>query len=68
MDGASNDFDFPSEGIQPLIYNLAWSLAPEYGIPPTDRKVLETEAKYWHEYALSMGSEEGGIFFKPATR
>lgn len=65
MDGASDDFDFPSEWIQPLIYALAWSLAPEYGIPPTDRKMIAEEAKYWHDYALSMGTEEGGIFFQP---
>lgn len=68
MDVSANDFDFPSEWVQPLIYNLAWVLSPEYGIPPTDRKLMEAEAKYWHDYVLSMGSEEGGIFFKPATR
>lgn len=65
MDAAANDFDFPSEWIQPLIYNLAWSLAPEYGIPPVDRGILQKEAEYWHQYALSMGSEEGGLFFQP---
>lgn len=65
MDAASDDFDFPSEWMQALIYNLAWSLAPEYGIPPTDRSLLQKEAQYWHQYALSMGSEEGSIFFQP---
>lgn len=65
MDAAGNDFDFPSEWVQPLIYNLAWSLAPEYGIPPTDRSILQKEAMYWRDYVLSMGSEEGGIFFQP---
>jgi len=58
MDAASNDFDFPSEWIQALTYLLAWSLAPEYGIPPTDRAILNKEAIYWKDYALSMGSEE----------
>lgn len=65
MDAAGNDFDFPSEWIQALIYNLAWVLAPEYGIPPNDRAILQKEAMYWHEYVLSMGSEEGSIFFQP---
>jgi hypothetical protein len=65
MDNASNDFDFPSEWITPLIFNLAWVLAPEYGIPPLDRDRLEKEANYWHQYVLGMGSEEGGIFFQP---
>lgn len=65
MDSASNDFDFPSEWVQALIYALAWSLAPEYGIPPTDRGILQAEAKYWHEYVLSMGGEEGSLFMQP---
>jgi hypothetical protein len=68
MDAAANDFDFPSEWIQALIYNLAWSMAPEYGIPPTDRGILMKEAEYWHLYALSMGTEEGGVFFQPRTQ
>lgn len=65
MDSATDDFDFPSEWIQALIYMLAWSMAPEYSIPPTDRKTLSEEARYWHNYALSMGTEEGGLFFQP---
>lgn len=65
MDATANDFDFPAEWIQALIYNLAWALAPEYGIPPTDRKLLAEEARYWHEYALSFGSEEGSYFIRP---
>lgn len=68
MDATGDEFDFPSEWMQALIYNLAWSLAPEYGIPPTDRGILMKEAEYWHQYALSMGSEEGGIFFQPERR
>lgn len=67
MDASTDDFDFPSEWMQALIYNLAWSLAPEYGIPPTDRGILMKEAEYWHQYALFMGTEEGGIFFQPDT-
>jgi hypothetical protein len=65
MDAAANDFDFPSEWIQPLIYALAWSLSPEYGIPISDRVQLQKEAMYWHDYVLSMGSEEGSIFLQP---
>lgn len=68
MDDDANDFDFPPEWMQALIYTLAWTLAPEYGIPPTDRGILQKEAEYWHQYALSLGSEEGGIFFQPQTR
>jgi hypothetical protein len=68
MDSASNNFDFPSYWIQALIYNLAWSLSPEYGVPPTDRTLLAEEAKYWKDYALGFGSEEGSVFIQPYTR
>jgi hypothetical protein len=65
MDAAANDFDFPNEWIMPLTYLLAWALAPEYGIPPKDREMLAKEAQYWKDYALSMGSEDIGIFLQP---
>lgn len=65
MDSSSDDFDFPSDWIQALIYNLAWSLSPEYGIPPTDRGLIMKEAEYWHNYALSAGTEEGSLFIQP---
>ncbi len=65
MDSASDDFDFPPYWIQALIYNLAWSLAPEYGLPPTDRGILAKEAMYWKEQALSYGSEEGSMYLQP---
>lgn len=65
MSSATDDFDFPSEWMTPLIYLLAWMMAPEYGIPPQDRMLLQKEAEYWHQYALSMGSEEGSFFVRP---
>lgn len=68
MDAAGNTFDFPAYWIQALIYNLAWSLSPEYGIPPTDRNMLQKEAMYWKGEALSYGSEEGSMQFTPDAR
>ena len=68
MDSASNNFDFPSYWIQALIYNLAWVLSPEFGVPPTDRKILAQEAQYWKGEALSYGSEEGSVLFQPNTQ
>jgi hypothetical protein len=65
MDTASNNFDFPAYWIQALIYNTAWALSPEYGIPPTDRNILAKEAMYWKEQALSYGSEEGSLYMQP---
>lgn len=65
MDSSTNDFDFPPEWMMAIIYNLAWVMAPEYGIPILDRKQLQAEADYWHAFALSMGSEEGSIKLQP---
>jgi hypothetical protein len=65
MDAAANNFDFPAYWMQALIYLLAWSLAPEYGIPPTDRGILRDEAKHWKTEALSFGTEEGSMYFQP---
>lgn len=65
MDASANDFDFPSEWMIVLIYALAWSLAPEYGIPIQDRQTLKNESDFWHNYVLSLGSEEGSIYLRP---
>lgn len=65
MDTATNDLDFPAYWTQALIYNLAWALSPEYGIPPTDRGLLQKEAIYWKGEALSYGSEEGSLYLQP---
>jgi hypothetical protein len=62
MNNATDTFTFPSYWMQALIYNLAWSLSPEYGIPINDRNQLAGEAKYWHQEALSYGSEEGSFY------
>lgn len=66
MNADTDNLDFPSYWVTPLIYLLAWSLAPEYGIPPIDRGVLQKEAEYWHQYALSFGAEEGSVFMTPS--
>lgn len=66
FDASSDDADFPSYWINALIYNLAWTLAPEYGVPISDRTLLSKEALYWKDIALSFGSEEGSLFLAPA--
>lgn len=65
MVNSTDDFDFPSYWMQALIYGLAWTLASEYGLPLQDRKMIGDEAQYWHQLALSFGSEEGSLFFQP---
>lgn len=65
MTSATDDFDFPSYWTEALIYGLAWRLSPEYGIPIQDRQQLQKEAEYFHQNALSFGTEEGSIYFSP---
>lgn len=67
MVNSTDNLDFPVYWTQAVTYNLAWALAPEYGIPPTDRQVLATEAKYWKDEALSYGSEEGSFYMQPSS-
>lgn len=68
MDATDNHFDFPAYWMQAIIYTLAWSLAPEYGIPPNDRSLLQKESQYWKQEALSYGSEEGSLYLQPDNR
>lgn len=65
MTSASDDFDFPPYWTEALIFGLARRLAPEYGIPIQDRQELKQEAEFFHQSALSFGTEEGSIYFQP---
>lgn len=57
--------DFPSYWIQPIIYRLAATLAPEYGVPIQDRQLLLKEAEMYEEMAQGYGDEDGSIYFQP---
>jgi hypothetical protein len=61
----SDNLDFPSQWNEAVIYNLAWRLAPEYGVAVLDRQNIASEAKYFKEEALSFGTEEGSLFLMP---
>jgi hypothetical protein len=65
MTSATDDFDFPNYWTEALIYGLAWRLSPEYGTPIQDRTMFQKEADYFHQMALSFGTEEGSLFFSP---
>jgi len=65
MSSATDDFDFPPYWTEALIYGLAWRLSPEYGIPLQDRSLLMKEAEFFHDRALSFGTEEGSLFLQP---
>jgi len=57
--------DFPIEWTLPLTYALAYLLAPEYGIDPTQRAALKSDRDEFIAMALSYGTEEGSITFQP---
>lgn len=57
--------DFPQVWIEPLIYSLCHRLAPEYGVPLSERDKLNEEATALITNALSFGTEEGAIFIQP---
>lgn len=63
---ATDTPDFPQEWQNALIYALAVSMAPEYGVPLEDRKVLMAESKGHLDNALQGGGEESSLFFQPA--
>lgn len=65
MTSATDDFDFPPYWTEALIYGLAWRLAPEYGVPIQDRQLMQKEAEFFHQQALSFGTEEGSLFLMP---
>jgi len=60
--------DFPAYWTDALVYALAVSLAPEKGIPLSDRKALREEAMIYLAQAQSYGDEDGSIFIQPDTR
>lgn len=66
FDASTDEPDFPVEWHEALIYGLAVRLAPNYGVPPTDRGILKQEAKDALELAMSFDQEEGSIFVQPS--
>lgn len=66
MDSSTDTtLDFPQWWMEAVIYGLAWRLSPEYGVPLNDRAMLQKEAEFFHQTALSYGTEEGSVFFMP---
>ena len=65
MNSSTDNLDFPSYWTEAVIYGLADRLAPEYGIPLEDRKVLAQQASMFHANALSFGSEDSSFYIQP---
>jgi hypothetical protein len=63
FDAATDNPDFPQEWYDAVTYGLATRLAPEYGLPASDRKTLWQEATIIKNEAISFGTEEGSLYF-----
>jgi hypothetical protein len=61
----TNEFDFPNYWIQALTYQLAYTLAPDYGLDPTQRGFLKKDMDFEVDLALSFGTEEGSYRIQP---
>lgn len=60
--------DFPPYWTLPLTYQLAVTLAPDFGLPLEDRKLLLAETKEMVDAAVEFSSEPASLFIQPASR
>lgn len=58
-----NQFDFPPQWTDAITYGLAVRLAPEYGMPLTERQVLEAEYNALFTKAVNDDRDIASIFF-----
>lgn len=63
FDSSVDLLDWPQEWFDAVTYGLACRLAPEYGVPLGDRKVLWQEMSIIKQEALNFGLEEGSLYF-----
>lgn len=68
FDASTDTPDFPQEWYDAITYGLATRLAPEYGIPSTDRRTLWQEMNTIKQEALNFGLEEGSLYFQRDNR
>lgn len=64
----TGDLDFPAEWQRAMIYNLAYDLAPEYGIDINLRAALKGDKDKLIEQALGFMTEEGDFNIQPRIR
>lgn len=60
--------DFPQEWQNALIYQLALLLSDQYGLPIQDKQWIEKQADKRLASALSFGTEEASLLFRPSYR
>jgi len=65
MDSAGDDFEFPQEWYEAIVYGLAERIAPMLGYPMPDRQLLKMEASQYLDLALSSDHEQTDVTFLP---
>lgn len=65
FDSANDDADFPAEWIEPLAWNLAYRLCPEYGVGGQKWDRLKIEASEMKARLLTWDSEFEDVQFEP---
>ena len=63
MDSATDDFEFPQEWYEAVVYGLAERIAPMIGYPIQDRQLLKMEAQMYLDLALSSDHEQTDVTF-----
>jgi len=64
MDDNLNDFDFPPQWYDAIVYSLAIRLAPEYGMPLGERAQLQKEASAFMLSVVTDDRDLGSIHFE----
>lgn len=64
----TDTLDFPEEWYLPIIYKLAVLLAPLWGIPLEDRRMLMAEAKEYLDAVDGFGVEDASMFLEPRSQ
>jgi len=68
FDAATDDADFPGEWYNGLIYGLATLMSDEFALPIPDKQWLDKQSEKHLASALSIGTEDGSMYFAPDSR
>lgn len=63
VDSATDNFEFPQEWYEAIVYGLAERIAPMIGYPIQDRQLLKMEAQTYLDLALSSDHEQTDVTF-----
>ena len=65
MDASTDDFEFPQEWYEAIVYGLAVRIAPMIGYPTSDRRLLMVEADEIKQTAMDFDVEQTSMFLIP---